>query len=96
MFDEVHKQDYFGGSHFRVPAYLATAMCRSRQKDYNGAINAYRNVLENKNIQGDGSETNQLFAVNSIARCYFALGQPEKARKILEKAGEFQREIPSN
>jgi tetratricopeptide (TPR) repeat protein len=94
MFEEVHKQDYFGGRHFRVPAYLATAMCRFKQKDYDGAIAAYESVLTNKDIQGDGSEMYRLFAVNSIARCYLASGRPEKARNILEEAGEFRPEIP--
>jgi tetratricopeptide (TPR) repeat protein len=90
MFDQVHKQDYSGGHHFRVPAYLATAMCRVKQKDYKGAIDAYESVLE----KGAGAETYQLFALTSMARCYFALGQPEKAQETLEKAGAFERKIP--
>ncbi|MCH2123940.1 MAG: tetratricopeptide repeat protein [Pirellulaceae bacterium] len=94
MFSEVHKQDYFGGRHFRVPAYLATGMCRFKQKDYEGAIAAYQSVLTNQDIQGEGSELYRLFAVNRIARCYLASGEPEKARKILEDAGEFPAEIP--
>jgi predicted negative regulator of RcsB-dependent stress response/beta-xylosidase len=94
MFNEVHKQDYFGGRHYRVPAYLATAMCLFKQKNYQGAINVYKQVLENRSIQGKGSETNQLLAVNNIARCYFALGQPDKAKETLKQAGKYQREIP--
>ena len=95
MFEEVHRQDYFGGHRYRVPAYLATAQCRIIQADHAKAIDAYEAVLTDPGIHGDGSETHQLFAVNGIARCYFALDRPEKAREILEQAGTFQRDIPA-
>ena len=96
MFEEVHRQDYFGGHRYRIPAYLATAQCRIIQADHAGAIEAYEAVLTNPGIHDDGSETYRLFAVNGIARCYFALGRPEKARAILQQAGTFQRDIPAS
>ena len=62
-------------------------MCYLKQKNYKEAISTYQKVLTDKTIHGNGSETNQLFAINSMADCYFATGQPEKAQKVLKKVG---------
>lgn len=84
VLNEIHKQDYYNGRTYRVPAYFITAYSRLKRNDPNGAVAIYEKVLNFP----DASREDRLFAVNRIAQLSILRNDPEKALEYLNSTGE--------